>query len=64
MSYNNAPCKDCKDRYLGCHDKCDRYKEFKSRKTALNEVIRKAKQEESFEIEKHARLRKIANNKK
>lgn len=23
-----APCKDCKDREIGCHSKCERYKEF------------------------------------
>lgn len=23
------PCKDCKDRILGCHDKCKKYKGFK-----------------------------------
>lgn len=23
-----APCKDCGDRFLGCHDKCDKYKEW------------------------------------
>lgn len=25
-----APCKECKERYKGCHDKCSKYKEFKS----------------------------------
>jgi len=24
-----APCKDCTERYLGCHDYCDKYKEWK-----------------------------------
>jgi hypothetical protein len=24
----NAPCKDCKDRVLGCHSKCEKYKAF------------------------------------
>lgn len=24
-----APCKDCKDRYLGCHDRCEKYKTFR-----------------------------------
>jgi len=28
MSITN-PCKGCKDRYLGCHSKCDKYDEFK-----------------------------------
>lgn len=22
-------CKDCKDRYIGCHSDCERYKNFK-----------------------------------
>ena len=21
----DMPCKDCKDRYLGCHGKCEKY---------------------------------------
>lgn len=25
-----APCKNCTDRVLGCHDKCKRYIEFKT----------------------------------
>ena len=24
------PCKNCKDRELGCHSKCDKYNEFKN----------------------------------
>lgn len=24
-----APCKDCKDRFVGCHSSCDKYKEFR-----------------------------------
>ena len=22
-------CKDCKDRYIGCHDRCEKYQQFK-----------------------------------
>lgn len=30
MSYETiAPCKGCKDRYVGCHDKCDKYLAFR-----------------------------------
>lgn len=31
MNYTpiNSPCKDCKDRYLGCHSKCKKYNNFK-----------------------------------
>ena len=31
------PCKDCNDRQLGCHDHCERYKEFKSRLVKISE---------------------------
>ena len=27
--YANNPCKNCEDRYVGCHGECDRYKEWK-----------------------------------
>ena len=37
----NAPCKDCKDRKLGCHDACDNYKAWKD----YNATIKKAKNE-------------------
>ena len=25
----SEPCKNCPDRYLGCHSNCDNYKKFK-----------------------------------
>lgn len=25
-----APCKDCRDRVLKCHDSCEKYKAFKA----------------------------------
>ena len=24
----NAPCKECKERNVGCHDKCEIYKDY------------------------------------
>jgi len=32
----SAPCKDCTERYLGCHNRCPKYASFKER----NEVIK------------------------
>ncbi len=26
-----APCKDCPDRHLACHDSCEKYKEWRER---------------------------------
>lgn len=25
----NQPCRDCKNRYIGCHGECIKYKEWK-----------------------------------
>jgi hypothetical protein len=30
------PCKDCRDRHPGCHDKCDGYKAWKMRLEEIN----------------------------
>lgn len=35
------PCKDCKDRFTACHDKCEKYKAWKSR---LDEVNKRRKE--------------------
>lgn len=40
-----APCKNCKDRYVGCHSKCEKYKEY----AAECEVIREKRRKESDE---------------
>lgn len=35
------PCKDCPNRYPACHDKCEKYKAWKSR---LDEVNKRRKE--------------------
>ena len=37
-----APCKDCKDRFLGCHSKCDKYKDYKKKSEELNDMKNKS----------------------
>ena len=39
-----SPCKGCSDRYTACHDKCEKYKEWKSR---LDEVNKRRKEYEA-----------------
>ena len=34
------PCKDCSNRKIGCHGKCNLYKEYRERLDNLNEIIR------------------------
>ena len=38
-----APCKNCADRVVGCHDKCQRYKEFVDEKRKNDDLIRASK---------------------
>lgn len=35
------PCKNCPDRYLGCHDHCERYLEDKKKRLDQKEEIRR-----------------------
>ena len=35
------PCYDCEKRYLGCHDYCDKYQEFRLNRDRLLEEQRK-----------------------
>lgn len=43
---NKNYCKDCPDRYIGCHSMCERYKAFREELDELNEKIYKAKERE------------------
>lgn len=44
----NSPCKDCPDRYFGCHDHCDRFAEYREKKDKQKEAINKEKQTTYF----------------
>ena len=41
---DTPPCKDCQDRHPGCHDKCHRYAEWKSKLEKVNDERRKYNQ--------------------
>lgn len=43
--YLKAPCKDCEERYLGCHGKCNKYKAFKESNEERNKHLRMLKEE-------------------
>ena len=38
---DTPPCKDCHDRYPGCHGKCSNYADWKSKLEKVNEERRK-----------------------
>lgn len=33
-----VPCKNCNDRHIGCHSKCEAYKEYTVQVKAVNEA--------------------------
>jgi hypothetical protein len=39
-----APCKDCPDRYLGCQDHCEKFKEYAVEHKRVRDLIKKQKQ--------------------
>lgn len=39
----NATCKDCKDRTVGCHGTCEKYKAFEEENKKYKEAVRKEK---------------------
>jgi len=40
---DNAPCKDCEKRHVGCHSDCNNYKKFREYMDDKNDKIRKEK---------------------
>lgn len=40
----NAPCKNCPDREIGCHSKCNKYSQF--RKERDEELDRKRREDD------------------
>lgn len=43
MPVHQSPCKDCADRFLGCHSTCESYAEFQKEISAFNVNMRKEK---------------------
>ena len=37
---DKCTCKDCGDRYVGCHDQCEKYRMFKANRKLENEKKR------------------------
>jgi hypothetical protein len=46
----NTPCKDCKDRHVNCHSKCDKYNDWKAEIAAIKERVTNVKIREAEQI--------------
>ena len=42
------PCLDCKDRTVGCHGNCERYREYREWLDDLNERIIREKNKDNY----------------
>ena len=57
-----APCKDCPDRYLGCHGTCEKYREYKERHA--EEAAANQQQKDAYKdlcSYKEAKVRRLKN---
>ena len=43
----DSPCKDCQDRFLGCHSKCEKYIAFRKKRDEQLDEINKQKKFEA-----------------
>lgn len=43
MPYGTFPCKNCGDRYVGCHSKCSKYVECQAENERIKKSIRSKK---------------------
>ena len=39
MVGKNGPCRDCNDRAVGCHGRCERYQEWKRDRDAILDAM-------------------------
>ena len=46
-----CPCKNCPDRYIGCHSSCNKYISYKTELENFKDKVKKAKDKEIAFIE-------------
>lgn len=50
-----APCYNCTDREMGCHSKCEKYKEYLVQNEARREARQKTREDNGYFSEAKAR---------
>jgi hypothetical protein len=43
-----APCKGCEDREIGCHDRCEKYQEYRQQNIEHNVMVANARRVDSY----------------
>ena len=57
----NAPCKGCRDRAVGCHGYCERYKTYRAKINEPAEIEQKRKNATRASFEGRKRVMKSKN---
>lgn len=59
MRLADSPCKDCADRHVGCHGKCERYQKSVEQNVVAKATERMEKDLNSLECERSRRLSRV-----
>lgn len=43
-----TPCKDCTDRYIGCHGECELYLDYRAEINKCREIANKQKEDDYY----------------
>lgn len=54
----NAPCFNCDGRFVGCHSKCDKYKEFSDSRNVNRDVRLQEIDVDTYYNRKHISMRR------
>lgn len=59
-----APCKDCPERESSCHDRCEKYQEFKTERQEFNLKMHELSSYNAYVTDRKAKIRDSINKKK
>ena len=60
ITNNRAPCKECKERAVGCHGSCERYSAF--RKKCDEDLAKRQERNAQKDFENYTKWRNFKNN--
>lgn len=49
-------CRDCKDRFIGCHEKCSDYKDYRNKMDAINQVKKEESEFMDYSLERKLKM--------
>lgn len=68
MQRPTSPCKECEEREVGCHGRCEKYQAYRSELDKVTQVIREQKEAEAvtdgYVVTMRQKLRRVYARKK